>query len=109
MARFNALLGRKKFPVPLRRELGRKPLYLALNSKPIVALEGPDEQNSLYFSSYAKIAFDSIALTQVLSLHFNRLCAISQLHQRCCCRPVRALDQLRIFWKDALFQCRMSA
>jgi hypothetical protein len=44
MARFNSLLGRNKFPVPLRRELGRKPLYLALDSKPIVALEGPDEQ-----------------------------------------------------------------
>jgi hypothetical protein len=46
MARFNSLLGRNKFPVPLRRELGRKPLYLALDSKPIVALEGPDERNS---------------------------------------------------------------
>jgi len=51
MARFNSLLGRNKFPVPLRRELGRKPLYLAPDSKPIVALEGPDEQNSLYFPS----------------------------------------------------------
>ena len=47
MARFNSLLGRNKFPVPLRRELGRKPLYLAVDFKPIVALEGPDEQNSL--------------------------------------------------------------
>src|SRR4029077_12224315 len=37
------VLGRDKFPVPLRRELGRKPLYLAPDSKPIVALEGPDE------------------------------------------------------------------
>src|SRR5580704_6593622 len=44
MARFNSLLARNKFPVPLRRELGRKPLYLALDSKPIVALEGPDEE-----------------------------------------------------------------
>jgi len=42
MARFNSLLGRNKFPVPLRRELRRKPLYLALDCKPIVALEGPD-------------------------------------------------------------------
>src|ERR1700730_12064243 len=49
MARFNSLLGRNKFPVPLRRELGRKPLYLALDSKPIVALDGPDERNYLYF------------------------------------------------------------
>jgi hypothetical protein len=48
MARFNSLLGRNKFPVPLRRELRRKPLYLALDSKPIVALEGPDERNSGY-------------------------------------------------------------
>jgi hypothetical protein len=43
MARFNSLLGRKKFPVPLRRELGRKPLYFLLDSKTIVALEGPGE------------------------------------------------------------------
>jgi hypothetical protein len=51
MARFNSLLGRNKFPVPIRRELGRKPLNLALYSEPIAALGGPDEQNSLYFPS----------------------------------------------------------
>src|SRR5260370_36962838 len=49
MARFNSLLGRDKFPVPMRRELCRKPLNLALNCEPIAALGGPDEQNSLYF------------------------------------------------------------
>src|SRR5438477_11903370 len=51
MARFNSLLGRNKFPVPMRRELGRKPLNLVLDSEPIVALGSPDEQNSLYFPS----------------------------------------------------------
>src|ERR1700731_931437 len=49
MARFNSLLGRNKFPVPMRRELGRKPLNSAIDFEPIVALGGLDEQNSLYF------------------------------------------------------------
>ena len=31
MARFNSLLGRNKFPVPVRREFRRKPLNLALD------------------------------------------------------------------------------
>ena len=43
MARFNSLLGRNKFPVPMRRELGCKHLNLASDSKLIVALGGPDE------------------------------------------------------------------
>jgi hypothetical protein len=47
MARFNSLLGRNKFPVSMRRELGRKPLNLSPDSELIVALGGPDEQNSL--------------------------------------------------------------
>src|ERR1700693_2567295 len=50
MARFNSLQGRNKFPVPMRRELGRKLLNLVLDSEPIVALGGPDEQNSLYWT-----------------------------------------------------------
>src|SRR6202022_3142477 len=32
MTRFNSLLGRNKFPVPMRRELARKSLNLALDS-----------------------------------------------------------------------------
>ena len=36
MTRFNSLLGANKFPVPMRRELGRKTLNLALDSEPIV-------------------------------------------------------------------------
>ena len=51
MARINSLQGRIKFPVPMRRELDRKLLYLALHSELIAALGGPDEQNSLYFPS----------------------------------------------------------
>src|ERR1700719_3444626 len=51
MARFNSLLGRNKFPVPMRRELRRKPLNLMLDCEPVSALAGPDEQNSLYFPS----------------------------------------------------------
>jgi hypothetical protein len=39
----------RKFPVPMRRELGRKPLNSAIDFEPIVALGGLDEQNSLYF------------------------------------------------------------
>ena len=31
----------------MRRELGRKPLNLVLDSEPIVALGGPDEQKKL--------------------------------------------------------------
>ena len=46
MTRINSLQGRIKFPVPMRRELDRKLLYLALYSEPITALRGPDEQNS---------------------------------------------------------------
>ena len=46
MARFNSLLGRNKFPVPMRRELGRKYLNLLLDFETIAALGGPDEQNS---------------------------------------------------------------
>jgi hypothetical protein len=42
MARINSLQGRIKFPVPMRRELDRKLLYLALHSEPIAALGGPD-------------------------------------------------------------------
>ena len=51
MSRFDSLLGRNKFPVPMRRELRRKPLNLPSNCEPIAALGGPDEQNSLYFPS----------------------------------------------------------
>jgi hypothetical protein len=51
MARINSLQGRNKFPVPMRRELGRKPLNLTIDFEPIVALGGLDEQNSLYFPS----------------------------------------------------------
>ena len=51
MARFNTLLGRNKLPVPMRRELGFKPLMLLLNSEPIAVFEGPTEQTSLYFPS----------------------------------------------------------
>jgi hypothetical protein len=49
--RINSLQGRIKFPVPMRRELGRKPLNSAIDFEPIVALGGLDEQNSLYFPS----------------------------------------------------------
>jgi GNAT superfamily N-acetyltransferase len=51
MARINSLQGRIKFPVPMRRELGRKSLNSAIDFEPIVALGGLDEQNSLYFPS----------------------------------------------------------
>src|SRR5271169_4657642 len=51
MARFNSLLRRNKFPVPMRRELRRKPLNCLLDCEPTAALGGPDEQNSLYFPS----------------------------------------------------------
>jgi hypothetical protein len=43
MARINSLQGRIKFPVPMRRELGRKPLNSAIDFEPIVALGGLDE------------------------------------------------------------------
>jgi hypothetical protein len=49
MARINSLQGRIKFPVPMRRELDRKPLNSAVDFGPIVALGGLGEQNSLYF------------------------------------------------------------
>jgi hypothetical protein len=51
MARFNSLLRRNKFPVPMRREFRRKPLNCLLDCEPTAALGGPDEQNSLYFPS----------------------------------------------------------
>jgi hypothetical protein len=37
IARINSLQGRIKFPVPMRRELGRKPLNLGNDFEPIVA------------------------------------------------------------------------
>jgi hypothetical protein len=46
MARINPLQGRIKFPVPMLRELGCKPLNSAIDFEPIVALGGLDEQNS---------------------------------------------------------------
>ena len=51
MDRFNSLLGRNKFPVPMRREFGCKPLNLFRDFDLIIAFGGPDEQNSLYFPS----------------------------------------------------------
>ena len=53
MARINSLQGRIKFPVPMRRELDRELLYLALHSEPIAALGGPDEQEFPIFSQLA--------------------------------------------------------
>src|SRR5438552_692892 len=53
MARFNSLLVRNKFPVPARRELNRKPLNLALDSEPIIALEGPRRTKFPVFSQLA--------------------------------------------------------
>src|ERR1700730_4494559 len=53
MARFDSLLGQNKFPVPMRRELRRKPLNQPSNCEPIAALGGPDEQNSPVFSQLA--------------------------------------------------------
>src|ERR1700730_6857065 len=50
MSRFDSLLGQNKFPVPMRRELRRKPLNILRNCEPIAALGGPDEQNSLYWT-----------------------------------------------------------
>src|SRR5260370_33363210 len=41
MTRFNALLGPNKFPVPMRRELARKSLNLALDSEPTIHSGGP--------------------------------------------------------------------
>jgi hypothetical protein len=58
MARFNSLLGRNKFPVPMRGELRRKPLSLMLDCEPVSALGGPDEQNSLYFPSPAGVVIE---------------------------------------------------
>jgi hypothetical protein len=46
MARFNSLLGRNKFPVPMRRELRRKLLNLVLDSEPIVGIWAFSETSS---------------------------------------------------------------
>src|ERR1700680_2536369 len=53
MTRFNSLLGPNKFPVPMRRELARKSLNLALDSEPTIHSGGPCEQNTLYISQLA--------------------------------------------------------
>src|SRR5580704_11947417 len=55
MARFNSLLARNKFPVPMRRELRCKPLSLMLDCEPVSALGGPDEQNSRYYVASATL------------------------------------------------------
>src|SRR5580704_3773979 len=51
------VLGQNKFPVPMRRELRRKPLNQPSNCEPIAALGGPDEQNSPVFSQLASREF----------------------------------------------------
>jgi hypothetical protein len=51
MSRFNSLLGRNKFPVPMRRELHGKPLNCLSDFEPTAAPKGPHEENSLYFPS----------------------------------------------------------
>jgi hypothetical protein len=51
MSRFNSLLGRNKFPVPMRRELHGKPLNCLSDFGPTAAPKGPHEENSLYFPS----------------------------------------------------------
>src|SRR6266404_58021 len=49
------------------------------------------------------MVFNSIARIGVLSLYFNGLNAICELHQRCCCRPDGALDPLRISGRTPFF------
>ena len=51
MARFNSLLGRFKFPVPMCRELHHNGLIFRLDSGPFTAVGGSTHRNSLYFPS----------------------------------------------------------
>ena len=51
MARFNSLLGRNKFPVPMRREFAHNAFKLLPNFEPLAGSRRPREQNSLYFPS----------------------------------------------------------
>src|SRR6185369_12166802 len=53
MTRFNSLLGPSKFPVPMRSELARKSLNLALDSRPNNPVGGPCEQKYPVYSQLA--------------------------------------------------------
>jgi hypothetical protein len=48
--RDNSLLGRNKFPVPVRREFSHKALKLLPNFEPLAGGRRPREQNSLYWT-----------------------------------------------------------
>ena len=49
IARFDSLLGRKKFPVPMRREFPRKLLDLLPYLASLGGLARPNGENSLFF------------------------------------------------------------
>ena len=53
IARFNSLLGRKRFPVRVRRELGRKRLMLLPVLPSLSAAEPGIGENSLFISLLA--------------------------------------------------------
>src|ERR1700738_3975091 len=54
MARINSLQGRIKFPVPMRRELDRKLLYLALHSEPMARPRRPRRTKFPVFSQASR-------------------------------------------------------
>jgi hypothetical protein len=75
MGRFNSLLGRNKFPVPMRRELGCKSLNLFLDSKTIVrfltthtgSLPRPDDLIRAMFAKEEGVPVDRAALAARIS------------------------------------------
>src|ERR1700719_2501944 len=57
MTRFNSLLGPNKFPVPMRRELARKSLNLALDSEPTIHSGAPANKIPCIFPASREFGF----------------------------------------------------
>src|ERR1700726_2461294 len=57
MTRFNSLLGSNKFPVPMRRELARKSLNLALDSEPTIHSGAPANKIPCIFPASREFGF----------------------------------------------------
>src|ERR1700736_6291292 len=82
MTRFNSLLGPNKFPVPMRRELARKSLNLALDAEPTIHSGAPVNKIPCIFPASREFGFRD---------EFAQDCL---LHRRVQCEP-DFLDQGR--------------
>jgi hypothetical protein len=90
MARINSLQGQIKFPVPMRRELGRKPLNSAIDFEPIVALGGLDEEIGFRDRVRSRLHPPTLAPASTSACR-TRLCGVGPYRQQA--RPTSS------FWR----------